>query len=112
MKWFWTGEETTIEDVKRDVGEGWGKIVENLIVDLYKLGWDGNIIQVKQKFGMLCFYISNGSLDIGNRVGEAVEQSRKTCEFCGNEGKSDTWRSWILTLCDGCIKKRRDGTLK
>jgi hypothetical protein len=80
------------------VGPGWGKIVQRLIRDLFLLEWDGELHQIKEKFGGLRFYIGGGSDAIFNRIDQAEKESFKTCEVCGEPGKS-TNDGWVRTLC-------------
>lgn len=79
---------------------GWESIVNNLIDELEALGWDGTLMQIKEKFGGLRFYIGLGSREMDAAISRAEEQSFKTCEECGKEGKLRTDRSWIKTLCN------------
>ena len=55
--------------------------------------------QVKEKFGGLRFY-TNGYTDvIGAMISIAESMSYRTCEVCGNPGRSNNY-GWISTLCD------------
>jgi hypothetical protein len=82
------------------VGSGWNLIIKNLIQDLIKLGWNKEVIQVKEKFGGLRFYINEGTDEIHQRIGEAELESMKTCEITGKLGKLRTDIGWYRTLCD------------
>lgn len=83
-----------------ECGDGWADIVDRLITDLKKLGWNGNIHQIKEKFGGLRFYIGSGNDKIFDRITEAENESFETCSTCGKPGKPSTWGGWwILTLC-------------
>lgn len=102
----WIGKETTLERLKEQVNSGWSDIVERLVIDLEKLGWDGIINQVKEKFGGLCFYIGGESnTAIGNRIRQAEKESYKTCEMCGRPGKLRDDLAWWHTMCDHCYGK-------
>ena len=89
------------------VGPGWLPILEDLCVKLFKLGWDGGIDQVKEKFGTLRFYWTNNIADellseIAEDVVDWAEQCTSwTCETCGSYGQKNS-DGWILTLCDPC----------
>lgn len=102
-----------VETVKKEVGAGWGSIIERLIPDLFALGWDGEINQVKEKFGTLRFYIGAASDEVRNRVSRAEMESDTTCEECGAPGEI-RGGGWIKTLCLTChenwseIKRKRD----
>lgn len=112
ITWEWTGEEATLEDIINQVGVGWSNILERLVKDLELLGWDGKLLQVKEKFGMLRFYIPFGSDEIDKRIEQAEDESINTCELCSKPGKPDHSQYWIITLCSECSGKRKKGVLK
>lgn len=86
---------------------GWFGIIDRLLIDLFNLGWDGQVAQVKEKFGGLRFYIGDGSHEIFDRIRQAEKESYKTCEVCGKAGKTtnqdNAW--WIKTLCEEHAKR-------
>jgi len=86
------------EDALSFVGKGWHPLVSKLIDDLFELGWDGELIQIKEKFGGLRFYVGDASDEIHKRIVEAESESFRTCERCSRPGSS-TSRGWIRTLC-------------
>jgi hypothetical protein len=87
------------KDVLASVGEGWHKLVDELIDDLFELGWDGSLHQIKEKFGGLRFYIGGGDDRIHERIYRAEAESLRTCESCGKPGKPTT-SGWVRTLCE------------
>lgn len=98
-----SGRSLPLKDVKAQVGPGWGGLIDDLIADLFKLGWDGKVGQVKEKFGGLRFYIGEGSKEIHDRVTAAEDLSYKTCEACGEPGTPGSGKyKWIKTYCDRC----------
>jgi hypothetical protein len=94
-----TGNKVTDSDFFQ-VSLGWNLIIKNLIQDLIRLGWNKEVIQVKEKFGGLRFYINEGTDEIHQRIGEAELESMKTCEITGRPGKIRTDIGWHRTLCD------------
>jgi len=94
-----TSPMRTPEQVAESVGKGWKQIVLDLCADLRHLGWDGRLVQIKEKFGGLRFYINAGSLDVRKRISEAERLSSSTCEECGQPGCLRNG-SWLKTLCD------------
>lgn len=90
---------------RRCVGAGWRPLLDKLRVDLFRLGWDGSIHQVKEKYGGLRFYIGGGSDEIFDRIYKAEEESLKTCESCGAPG-SQHGLHWTITLCQQCLAER------
>lgn len=60
--------------------------------------------QVKEKFGTLRFYYDGGDDYIRGLASMAEAMSARTCEICGNPGKS-RGGGWIRTLCDEHAKE-------
>lgn len=81
------------------VGLGWSRIISDLWDDLVALGWDQTVLQVKEKFGGLRFYIGLGNDQIWDRIDEAERLSYKTCEECGKPGVLRA-SGWLKTHCD------------
>ena len=102
--WAWTNKEGTLEQVQNQVGEGWHKIIEDLVNALFLAGWSGRLTQVKEKFGGLRFYAEDIKFesDMDKLIDAAEELSFKTCEYCGKPGKPRKG-GWIKTLCDDCV---------
>jgi hypothetical protein len=64
--------------------------------------------QVKEKFGVLRFYFSNGDDDAAGMVQFAEWLSGVTCEACGNTDTDtigSTTKGWIKTCCKKCVPK-------
>ena len=101
------GRVWPLDYVLQGVGPGWGQIVQRLIRDLFELGWDGELHQIKEKFGELRFYIGGASDEIFKRVDEASDESLRTCEGCGEPGTRSTDSYWITTECAECHAKAR-----
>ena len=89
------------------IGKGWHPIVKHLIEDLIELGWDKQVVQVKEKFGGLRFYINDGSREIHDRISEAEKLSHETCEICGEQGEMRTDIGWYSTLCNKHYEERK-----
>ena len=99
MTWGWNDKSASRESVIRCVGEGWHSIVNKLIDDLFDAGWNGVVLQVKEKFGGLRFYIGAGNETMWELIRDAEHRSFQTCEVCGKPGKA-RHGGWIRTLCD------------
>jgi len=80
------------------VGQGWYELIYDLVVELLSTNWDRKILQIKEKFGGLRFYI-DGSEDIQNIVTKYEKLSYSICEECGEPGEIRKL-NWIKTLCD------------
>ncbi len=59
-------------------------------------------VQVKEKYGTLCFYMSCGTDRITNLIHEAEALSSQTCEHCGELGKM-RGTTWFEVRCDDCF---------
>jgi hypothetical protein len=108
--WFNTGGD--IKDTAMARGfehdDGWFDILWRLCEDLEPLvtemeragGPKFEVLQVKEKFGGLRFYVSCRRHEaISQRIGIAADESFHTCEVCGQPGRLREDR-WIKTLCD------------
>jgi hypothetical protein len=107
----WQGRPWSLESVLSNVGPGWHHLVCRLVRDLFNLGWDGELHQIKEKYGGLRFYIGSGSDEIHTRIHEAEDESYKTCYECGEPGKRRSG-GWVVVMCDPCWEKeekKRDG---
>ena len=62
-------KEISLDEVLLHIPNGWHGIVTKLIQDLQAMGWDGKLIQIKEKFGGLRFYTKCDSLH--ERISEA-----------------------------------------
>jgi len=98
-----------VEEVCKFVGNGWEDIIRRLVVDLFELGWDGTLLQIKEKFGGLRFYIGGGTSAIFDRINEAEQESVRTCERCGEKGKTVQYHGWLTTLCEKCSESCEGG---
>ena len=96
----WYGRPAKLESVLDHVGVGWHPLVRTLIVDLFAAGWDGQLTQIKEKFGGLRFYIGSGSEEVHALTRKAEDDSFRICEQCGDAGECRYDLGWYKTLCD------------
>jgi len=82
------------------VGDGWAELVDRQFVDLRTLGWDGRLIQIKEKYGTLCVYLAGSTMEMEDRILAAEEESATICEICGATGRLLEERPWMKTRCD------------
>lgn len=59
------------------------------------------VMQVKEKFGGLRFYVNSNKLNIDAAIEKAEEKSLITCEKCGSPGKIRSG-SWSRVRCEPC----------
>jgi len=69
------------------VGKGWRPLVHETLVKLIAEGWDRQLSQVKQKFGLLRIYLGAHShtVVLDDILREAERLSGEICEGCGLE---------------------------
>lgn len=92
-----------------ETSKGWHDIIYNLtrMVSEYSKAkkLDIEVVQVKEKFGGLRYYIHGGDEYIYNLISKAEDETFKICEKCGKPGKLRT-KGWYYTLCNKCQKER------
>jgi hypothetical protein len=87
--------------------DGWFDILWRLCGDLeplvaqleQEIGCQFEVLQVKEKFGGLRFYVNHKNDAIRQRIEAAIQESLHTCEVCGQPGRLRE-DDWIKTLCD------------
>lgn len=82
-----------------ECGEGWIGILDLLAE---KLSPGVKVLQVKEKFGTLRFYINRGTEADHNLISQAEAQSAVTCELCGAEGSIGSNKGWVVCRCKKC----------
>lgn len=81
------------------VDDGWYDLLLRLSQDLEALNEDITIIDIKEKFGGLRFYVASATSKAHQLIDDAEEESYKICERCGAPG-SPRGQSWTKTVCD------------
>ena len=87
------------------VGEGWFDILDELLTGLEKLNLpDLRVVQVKEKFGTLRFYVNGANGEAYKLIDRAEHRSEITCEACGKPGvmRND---GWLKVCCDEHVRK-------
>ena len=82
---------------------GWYQLISDLTDELLSLDPNMKILQIKEKFGGLRYYISveEYTPEIQLAISKAEAWSFQTCESCGRPGQLRN-RNWMRTLCDEC----------
>ena len=111
----WTGEPI---DGYEDVTElealpvGWKKafgeqLCEEIQNELNKmdpvLASDYRILQIKEKYGSLCWYSNWTTMEIDKILRKYEKISERTCSYCGEPATHYTL-NWISPYCSNCIK--------
>jgi hypothetical protein len=97
-----------------DVGDGWEPIIRNLSerLEIIILSLAEEIrpqyaaFQVKEKFGVLRYYLINSTAEMDEAISDAVNLTAETCETCGQPGKLVTRMNWLRTTCKKCDEAR------
>jgi hypothetical protein len=94
-----------------ECGDGWSKLiykwakeVDNILSQKEKE--DLYIFQIKEKFGVLNIYTSSLNEKVEEITGKYAGLSRKTCEFCGEEGKIRN-KGHLQVLCEKHYKNKK-----
>lgn len=88
-----------------DIRGGWYPLIIDLDLDreLSAIDPDYQLVQVKEKFGGLRYYVEiapdRSRPGFNDLIRAAERQSERTCEECGTEGASSHRGSWARTLC-------------
>lgn len=91
-----------LKTAKLCVGPGWHPLLELLYAAKPE---DTAVVQVKEKFGGLRFYVDSATEGYFELIDEVEVVSFSVCEWCGKLGEL-RMRGWMKTLCDGCQEKR------
>lgn len=81
------------------VGEGWLHLIKDMVDELIALGWDKRLLQSKEKFGGLRFYLETYPEGATEVISKYSALFYETCEVCGSKGMLRKG-SWLKTLCD------------
>lgn len=94
--------------------DGWFELLKELSDKIVATGIAVKVIQVKEKFGTLRYYVdytqgtsSDDYHKIESLIRETEIKSGETCEFCGKPGQERS-DGWIKTLCDDCNAAREE----
>lgn len=63
------------------------------------------ILQIKEKYGVLRFYISGAPEELYDIIHKYEELSSHYCYRCGAPGKLECWDGWFITWCEDCKEK-------
>jgi hypothetical protein len=84
-----------------DVGEGWLDLVTETLDALRKVYPEVKVLQVKEKFSGLRFYVERSNAEMDAIIDTAEASSYTICEICGGEGRPGArGRGWQSTRCD------------
>lgn len=89
---------SALEDHDNDRANYWAKEIKRQESRIIK---QIEAVQVKEKFGKLCFYVNDYSCEeINYYIRFAQGLTEKICEVCGNPGSKENYNGpWIKTVC-------------
>jgi len=87
----------TREEAKESIGKGWSTLIDTIYDNLRP---ETYVMQVKEKFGGLRFYVGGATPEEFEVIDKAEADSYTICEECGKPGILREDLGWILTLCD------------
>ena len=89
------------------IEKGWMPIVYELCLSLAKIDPEVKVVQVKEKFGGLRFYVGAGTDEAFDLIDETEEYLNHICEKCGSaEDVTTEGKGWIKTMCHHCHVER------
>jgi len=99
----------------KNVGEGWQPLLEEIEQKLAEIKVEYDVLQIKEKFGGLRYYINVKSTDPDlvnaafDAVHEVEEKSFHICEVCGQPGQNTSGGGfWLKTLCPTHEEEREE----
>lgn len=93
-------------------GDGWYWLIDQLCSSL-QWGTDMNgdpqvvAVQVKEKFGMLNFYVKEATPRQRGMITLAQSMSAHMCESCGTTEKMGRTTGWIRNICEDCAPNQK-----
>lgn len=93
-----------------ECGDGWYGIIKEAADQLEPLiqatghPEDHTAVQIKEKYGTLCIYMSAETEEMSKIIRAAEEKSIGTCERCGRPGRL-RGRGWYYTACAKHVQK-------
>ena len=87
------------------VPDGWRDLVIELDKELRKIDPSYELVQCKEKFGGLRYYVDFSDQCIDNRKADDLIQhyehmSQLICDVCGKQGKTRSKNGWLATRCE------------
>lgn len=106
-------QEFTVDEFlsRGTVGAGWNDLLREMFDKMFDLGWSGELMQVKEKFGGLRVHLASNPDDhlihdtLWNLVTEYERRSNTICEICGGfPAEIKNLGVWLKTQCDQCFQ--------
>lgn len=114
-------QEFTVDEFlnRGPVGTGWNDLLREMFEKMFEMGWDGELLQVKEKFGGLRVHLGRNPdgqpiTDLLWDLTRAYEQRSLTiCERCGGfPADIKDLGGWLKTHCDQCFHQELESRKK
>lgn len=102
-----------------DCGIGWYDLIDELssrleqhIIDyekILKVESDISIMDIKQRYGMLCLTLFCGTIEMYNLINKYQDRSGTICESCSCPSSIEYVDGVCMSLCPQCLKKISQG---
>ena len=97
-----------------ECGDGWFDLLKELLIEIKAICVDNpgitvRVVQVKEKFGGLRFYVDGWNEEVSQLIAEARGKACFACENCGKPSlKQEDENTWEWTVCsEECKAKLR-----
>lgn len=102
--WSHQGRFRIKSSISFDINDGWLQILHDCFEEMFLTGWNGELLQVKEKFGGLRIYLSGYYPEIEEIIIKYSKLSYTVCERCSTTENVESRSSfgWSLTLCPTC----------
>jgi len=84
------------------IPNGWRELVGEMYRRLLQLDPDVNMLEVKEKFGILRIVVTGSEVNTDYITDMYENISRRTCSVCGKPGKLTSRSGWYITICEEC----------
>lgn len=92
------------ESLDIDCGDGWYNLLDETLNilkhEIEHKHVECHILQIKEKFGGLRFYMNGGDTFTDGVICLAESMSYHICDVCGNVGKAKNKGGWARTRCE------------
>lgn len=114
-------QEFTVDEFlnRGAVGAGWNDLLREMFERMFALGWNGELLQVKEKFGGLRVHL--GQNPDGQHINDLLwdltnEYERRSltiCERCGGfPADVKNLGGWLKTHCGQCFQQELESRKK
>lgn len=86
-----------------DIPQGWIFLVSQLHDRLEVRDPEYVLLQAKEKFGALRYYVESAPKELRDIIDEYEIRSLTTCQGCGDFNAYLRDAGWVATLCDSCF---------